>query len=268
MESPKAGSTNCNQTADVAKSRLAAIAMRPSLFPIRLIVVALTLAGASALTLAQVDPSTCGDFRSNLQWDYRTATPNEHREVEKPHFPPKVENLIAGNTAPLGADLHYTLGASPNHHRALISITRWSARMKSTNLPYLLFPVECYFVRGMNFKPDDYVVRLLYAQFLILWARPADAAKQLEYVAKMVSDNPFTMYNIGLIYFDMKDYAQALAYGHKAMSMGFFKPELRQQLESVGRWTEPGIETTITPTSTTSVVAPAPAASAAAQNNN
>ncbi|MFZ2389142.1 MAG: hypothetical protein WAW69_15200 [Polaromonas sp.] len=231
------------------------------ILPVRLICAAFAMTGTVSLTWAQVDPSTCGDFRSNLQWDYRTATPAERTLVERPHFPPKVENLIGGNTGLLGGDLHYTLGASPNHHRALVSLLRWSERLKSTHLPDMAFPVECYFVRAIQFKADDHVVRMLYAQFLIKQARPAEAAKQLEHVTIMDSDNGFTMYNIGLLYADMKDYGRALTYAHKAMALGFSKPELRQRLERVGRWTEPTAESGKPPASAASVPSPVSAAS-------
>lgn len=213
--------------------------MRLSFLYIHLLTNGIVLTIASSAALSQVTAGMCGDYRSNLQWDYRTASPAQRREVEGAHFVPKVENLIAGNRGYLGGDLHYTLGASPNHHRALVSITRWSERLKADHLPKMPFSVECYFVRGLAFKPDDYVVRMLYAQFLIGKARPADATKQLEVVEGTAADNAFTLYNLGLIYFDMKNYAQAMAFAHKAMAMGFLRTELRDQLEKVGRWSEP-----------------------------
>jgi hypothetical protein len=213
--------------------------MRQLLLPIRLIAIGFTLTIAYSVSWSQVSADQCGDYRSNLQWDYRKATEKQHIEVEGAHFVPKVENLIAGNRGSLGGDLHYTLGASPNHHRALVSITRWSERLKRTQLPNMPFPVECYFVRGLAFTPDDNVVRMLYAQFLIGQTRAGDAVKQLERVSSTAGDNGFTMYNIGLIYFDMKNYAQALAFAHKATAFGFLRTELRQELERVGHWAEP-----------------------------
>ena len=202
------------------------------------IAVALLLINISSISSAQVDASVCGDI-GKPQWDYRYATQAQHNEVEGAHFVPVVENLIRGNRGYLGGDLAYTLRASPNHHRALISVTRWSEKLKVLQLPDMPLPVECYFERGIRYKADDHMVRLLYAQFLIGKARPAEATQQLEQVARMVGENGFTLYNIGLIYTELKDYGQALAYAHKSMTLGFFKPELRQRLEKAGNWVEP-----------------------------
>lgn len=233
--------------------------MSLTLSPIRLLTTGFALSIASFVALSQVTADMCGDYRSNLQWDYRTASPAQRREVEGAHFVPKVENLIDGNRGYLGGDLHYTLGASPNHHRALVSITRWSERLKADHLPKMPFPVECYFVRGLTFKPDDYVVRMLYAQFLIGKARPADATKQLELVEGTATDNAFTLYNLGLIYFDMKNYQQAMAFAHKAMALGFPRTELRDQLEKVGRWSEPAAAAAAEPAASPTQAASKPA---------
>ncbi|MDO8450882.1 MAG: hypothetical protein Q7T10_18980 [Rhodoferax sp.] len=146
----------------------------------------------------------------------------------------------------------------------MISIARRAVEQKKDQLPNMTYPVECYFERGIRFRADDHIVRMLYAQFLIDKARTADAGKQLELVAKMVSDNGFATYNIGLLYSDMKDYGQALAYAHKAMALGFDRPQLRQRLESVGRWTEPTAESGGLPASAASAPAPISAASAPA----
>ena len=44
--------------------------------------------------------------------------------------------------------------------------------------------------------------------------------------------------NIGLHYFDMKNYGKALIQAHKAMALGFVQTELKDQLRSVGKWVE------------------------------
>ena len=61
-------------------------------------------------------------------------------------------------------------------------------------------------------------------------------------------DNPFTHYNVGLIYFDLKNFDQALAQAHKAYGLGFVQPQLRDQLKQVGKWKDPD-ERATSPTS-------------------
>jgi hypothetical protein len=236
--------------------------MRQFFLPIRMLTIGFALAIDPSVSWSQVSADMCGDF-TGLQWDYRTATQKQHIEVEGAHFVPKVEALISGNRGRLGGDLSYTLRASPNHHRALVSVMRWSERLNSVYLPDLQFQVECYFERGIRFAPNDHVVRMLYAEFLIGKARLSEATKQIEAVAETSADNGFTMYNVGLLYYDMKDYGHALTYAHKSMTLGFFRPELRARLEKVGRWTEPvaGAAGPVAPTSpqTPSAIAPSAA---------
>jgi hypothetical protein len=234
---------------------------------VRMIAVALGWILTSSLVSAQVDAGSCGDF-TGVQWDYRKATPKQRIEVEGSHFRPETENLIRGYRGPLGADLSYTLRASPNHLRALISLTRWSERLKKDHLPDMPFPAECYFERAIRFQTDDHAVRMLYALFLIGKARPVEAASQLESAARMAPDNPFTMYNIGMVYCDMKNYTQALGYAHKAMTMGFTKRELRQCLETAGRWVDPVAKDDQSLTPENSAPAALPAASAASQQDD
>jgi hypothetical protein len=78
----------------------------------------------------------------------------------------------------------------------------------------------------------------------------------LEAATKTAGDNPFTHYNIGRIYFDIKNYDRSLEQAHKAYGLGFSQPTLRDQLKSVGRWTEPQASPPQGPEQTTSVEKP------------
>lgn len=172
-------------------------------------------------------------------FDYRTERNSNLTVVEEYHFTPEIENLIKGNTSTIGGDLDYTLRAFPNHHRALIAMMRLGEKLKTPQPPGARFSVECWFDRALYFRPDDDIVRLLYATFLAKNGRKPEAIKQLEVTAKSAGDNAFTHYNVGLIYFDIKDYDQALAQAHIAYGLGFGRPELREKLKSAGKWKEP-----------------------------
>lgn len=43
-------------------------------------------------------------------------------------------------------------------------------------------------------------------------------------------------YNLGLLYFDLKDYDNALIQAQKAISLGHPLPGLKNKLQSVKRW--------------------------------
>lgn len=174
-------------------------------------------------------------------FDYR----NERQllsTVEFGHYQPGVERLIKPMFQYFGADLDYTLKAFPNHHRALMTMARLTIKEKTLTPKGANYSAECYFIRGMTFRPDDLIVRMIYASFLVMHQRNQDAAKQLDFVLESAGDDPFTHYNVGMIYADMKDWPRALQQAHIALAGGFGRPELKNRLQSAGQWREPSAE--------------------------
>jgi hypothetical protein len=188
---------------------------------------------------AQVSASECGPLANGYgPYDYRTDKPLLPI-VEGAHFTAQVESLIKGNAGYLGGDLDYTLRAFPNHHRALVSMMRYGERVKARRAPNAQYDVECYFVRAITFRPDDTTVRMLYATFLSKQRRRDEALQQLAVAEKQVGDNPFSNYNLGLVYFEVNEFPKALKQAHIAMTMGFPRPELKDKLVAAGHWSEP-----------------------------
>lgn len=171
-------------------------------------------------------------------FDYRTQR-DELKIVEDFHFTPKVEMLMAGQSGYIGGDIDYTLKASPNHHRALLALVRWTERSRSDKTTGQQWTLECYFDRAIRFKPDDTVVRALYAQFLHKRKRTADALTQLQAGVEHAGDNAFSHYNLGLVYLELGEHERALAQAHKAASLGFPRTELKAQLVKLGKWQDP-----------------------------
>ena len=196
---------------------------------------------ANLNVFGQTEPLACGTLQNHYgPYDYRTDK-NKLAIVESAHFTPPVEALLRGSTTSTGpgGDIVYTLQTFPNHHRALVAIMRFGEKVKSAHPKGLPLPIECYFERALRFRPDDFVARMIYATYLAKNKREPEADKQLEQVAAASNDNAFTLYNMGLIYFDMKKYDKALAHAHKAYELGFLAPELRDQLTKAGQWKEP-----------------------------
>ena len=211
---------------------------------------------------AQVNASSCGPLANNFgPYDFRPEkfvqndldSTTTKRLVEGAHFTPRVEQLIGSQSKsmsqsePPGGDIDYTLRAFPNHHRALMSVMKYGERKKSDKPYGLHHTVECYFERALRFSPDDTIARMLYATFLTRKNRLSEAASQLEVTAGLAAENPFTHYNIGLVYFDMKNYGKALAQAHRATALGFERTELRDLLKGVNKWQEPPAEPTVEP---------------------
>lgn len=170
--------------------------------------------------------------------DYRTGR-QALAIVEEFHFDTRVEAGIRGINGHIGGDINYTLKASPNHHRALVTLMNVTTRAKADRLPGMEWPVECYFDRAMRFRPDDSVVRSLYGQWLYERKRPQEAEQQLQRATELAADNAFSQFNIGLVYFQHGRHDLALRQAHTALAMGFPRQDLVDSLKRVNAWREP-----------------------------
>lgn len=186
----------------------------------------------------------CGELQNSYgPFDYRTQKA-QLQIVEGAHFLPYVENLSRGSTASApGADIDYTLRASPNHHRALLSMMNLARKEKRDKPIGSRYTIACWLDRAERFAPDDAMVKTLYGSYLLLGGRSQEGVKKLERARELAGNNANIHYNLGLAYFDLMDYEKALASAHKAYELGFQLPGLRNKLERVGKWREatPGV---------------------------
>ena len=158
--------------------------------------------------------------------------------VESAHFTPEVESLIRGHSSYIGSDLDYTLRAFPNHPRALNAMARLAIQEKTPTPRGAHFSVECYFSRAIEFTPSDPIPYLLYGNYLAKNSREQEALEKYQQAEKIDPQNANVLYNMGLLFFNMKQYDQSLAYAKKAYAAGFPLPGLRQKLVGAGQWKE------------------------------
>lgn len=178
----------------------------------------------------------CGSLQNPYgPFDYRTDK-ERLKIVEAYHFTPDVESLKSGHTATIGGDLDYTLRASPNHHRALNSMMNLAFRTHMSRPHGATYTIDCYFDRAIRFAPDDGEVQALYGVYLARIGHKQDAVKALENALKTEKHNPNVHYNLGLVYFDLKDYRNALEQAHEAYRLGAVLPGLRNKLKEAGKW--------------------------------
>jgi len=190
----------------------------------------------------------CGSLENHYgPFDYRKASQDRRNLVEKFHFTPGVESLTKKESTYFGGDLTYTLRVFPNHPRALLTIQRLAEREKTDHPSNAEFSVSCFFDRAIRFQPEDTMVRMLYAQYLYKRQRTDEATKQLDEVIQLAKDEPFTHFNVGLIFLDMKNYDRALIQAHRAAELGFPRTELKDGLAAVGKWREPSPTATASP---------------------
>jgi Tfp pilus assembly protein PilF len=184
------------------------------------------------------DMSACGSLQNAFgPYDYRTATAQQRATVENFHFTRDVETLRRGSTSlRIGADISYTLRAFPNHPRALLAMARLGEKEKTPRPSGADYTVECYFDRALRFTPEDPSVRLLFGTFLLKNGKREAAIEQLKIAELHAGANGNVYYNLGLAYFDLKDYGKAREYAKRAHELGFTLPGLKNKLQSVGQW--------------------------------
>lgn len=188
---------------------------------------------------ATAEVSDCGFLTNHFgPFDYRSARPADINIVETRHFTPMVEQLKGGQSGYIAGDISYTLGVFPNHPRALNSIANLSLREKRPKPEHSQYSVHCWFDRAIRFRPDDSQVRMIYAVYLSKVGKPKEALEQLEAAERGDSDNANFNYNIGLVYFDLKNYEKSLHFAHRAYELGFPLPGLRNKLKRAGKWRE------------------------------
>ncbi len=167
--------------------------------------------------------------------------------VETHHFTHNVEALIRGvrgGREAIYSELDYTLRHFPNHHRALASLSRFEFVVENPQTQIEQHaPVECYFHKAMNFKPDDGMVRLIYATYLHKKGikegeqKFFDKAKnQYSHALRLMPNSAEAHYNLSLFYLDTNNYPLASEHGHKAYNLGFPLPGLKDKLIRKGLW--------------------------------
>lgn len=207
------------------------------------LVICVALAGAGIPGTAaalNLEVPGCGNLANAFgPWDYRVDRGEPLRLVENAHFTPMVEGLIRGHTTTLpGPDLAYTLRAFPNHHRALIATARLADRLNTPQPSGMDYSIDCWYLRAITFKPDDLTARMLYASWLGKHKRRDEAIQQLKFVEIKSIDNPFTSYNVGLVYLEVEEFEAALRMARRAETLGMQRQELKDALKAAGKWSD------------------------------
>ncbi len=201
----------------------------------RMVLVGMLVIGAGVANAYE----PCGPLKTGYgPYDYRTQK-KKLELVEQFHFTSDVETLRHGNTGPLGGDLDYTLRASPNHSRALMAMVNLGFMMHTNRPKGTRYTIPCYFDRAIRFAPDDDEVYLIYGIYLARSGKKQDALTALHKAESLQKDDANIQYNLGLVYFSLKDYPNALLHAQRAYGLGFALPGLKKELQDVGQWQDP-----------------------------
>lgn len=169
-------------------------------------------------------------------------------EIDKIHYG-KGKNYLtikptsSSNLRLAASEFDYTLRAIPNHPYALHSVIELeiAARQytQTTNIPRSsldLVPPECYLQRALVFRPKQAHIPLLFGLYLHKLGIREQAMKYYQQSLGLQPENAEAHYNTGLLYFDMKDYANSKIHARRAYQLGYPLPGLRKKLVSVGQW--------------------------------
>lgn len=206
--------------------------------------------GVTMLTVAVAAPAQwsgdCGSLEHiNGPFDYRNpADPERLNVVEFHHFTPEVERLLGhnkcgNNRCKLGGDLNYTLMAFPNHHRALMSMSRYHLEGLHNTERAMKYSADCYFDRAIRWVPDDATVRMIFGNHLYKSGDLAKSLEQFEIAAELAPDSAEAQYNVGLMYAKQGNYAAARKHAHRAYELGYPLSGLRKKLMRAGQWEVP-----------------------------
>ncbi len=153
--------------------------------------------------------------------------------VEKHHLPQAREKAARKDeqaAAYAWGDIEFILRRFPNHPQALLIATDLSLRLDSRKR------VEKYMERAVSFDPRPAEPWIIYGIFLHRWGDYAAAVEKYREALKRDAGNPETWYNLGLAYFELKRYDEALEAAHKAYAQGYPLPGLRNRLRRAGHW--------------------------------
>jgi tetratricopeptide (TPR) repeat protein len=214
--------------------------------------IARTLAGLIALLIAvpavgrdapaSEPPPGCGTFQYEREHvgplDYRHIDPYKLKLIEDYHFTRQVEMLRKGQSGRIGTDLRYTLNAIPNHPRALRSTADYFRRWPTRAPLDMKLPLACWFERAVAYRPDDAMVRIVYADELLKQGKRDDALTHLEVAEQNAGESATVHYNLGLLFLDLKLMDRAVSHARQAYALGAPLSGLRNKLSQAGQWRE------------------------------
>jgi tetratricopeptide (TPR) repeat protein len=193
-------------------------------------------------------------------FDYYAAKADKMREakrlstVEQYHLEQGDQKFRAGNYGGALAEFTFILGEYPNHPRALLLLAEMCAKWKSSSCD-----VDGMFDNAVDVNPrvaGTYVVRGLYYHRT---GRLENAIASYNRALELDPNSLNANYNLGLAYFDQKQYSRANEAAQRAYLNGAPLPGLRNKLQSVGAWRSLDTAAPTSGNEAPSVAAPTPA---------
>jgi tetratricopeptide (TPR) repeat protein len=171
-------------------------------------------------------------------------------DISQNHWVPAQRELKDNRIQWALYQINYLLIRVPNHYPALFELGR--IQQKYPGVIYnpalagkdevLEFPPtpECYFNRAFRYRPNDATLWMLFGMYHHKTGKLDEALVHYRKAESMDPESSEIQYNLGLLYFDLKDYEPARQHAQKAYALGYPLEGLRKKLAAAGQWPAAG----------------------------
>lgn len=157
--------------------------------------------------------------------------------VEKFHLPGCSEGMKTRRYEPALADCEFILRYFPNHPTALLAAADICIAWKS---PRCI--ADRYFEQAIEVNSHAATTYVTKGIYLLRANRPAEAVESLKQAVEISPNSINAQYNIGLAYFETKQYQRSNEHAQRAYALGAPVPGLRDRLKKAGYWKELDIQ--------------------------
>jgi SAM-dependent methyltransferase len=150
------------------------------------------------------------------------------------HLQPGFDAMKRGNWKSARDNFEFILRAFPNSPQALngiseVCVLKWKPRSPACD-------ADSWFDKAVEVNPDIATTWTLYGIHLQREKRPQQAVEKFEHALKLRPDDINANYNLGLAYFELKDYEKANQQAQISYALGAPLPGLRDMLKREGAW--------------------------------
>lgn len=169
-------------------------------------------------------------------FDYYDQDPSARKLlglVEQYHLNQGIAAMNKGGLNYALGDFDFILNRFPNHPRVLLLVSELALRMKAPA------KADLYFRKAIELYPETAATYAVYGIFLQKTGQLGRAIESYKTSLELDSASPGTHYNLGLAYFEKKQFDLANQHAQEAYARGFPLPGLRDKLKRAGAWKPP-----------------------------
>lgn len=186
------------------------------------------------LSALSVNVAQCDEAgQSSGHFDYYDQDPAAHKllgYVEGYHLNQGIAAMNKGGLSHALGHFDFILNRFPNHPRVLLLVSEVFHRMKTPA------KADLYFQKAIQLYPETAPTYAAYGIFLHKSGQLGRAIENYKTSLKLDPGSMSTHYNLGLAYFDKKQFDLANQHAGEAYAQGFPLPGLRDKLKKVGAW--------------------------------